>query len=80
MLVRFGELLPSRDSTLMVSLERGAGDVAPIVRALDEAGIAVETLTVVEPSLDDVFVAKTGRHLEGAEGEPQPEQAQAAER
>jgi hypothetical protein len=23
---------------------------------------------VVEPTLDDVFVAKTGQHLEGAEG------------
>jgi ABC-2 type transport system ATP-binding protein len=41
--------------------------IAPVVRALDEAGILVESLDVVEPTLDDVFVEKTGQHLEGAE-------------
>ena len=35
-----------------------------MVRALDEAGIAVESLELVRPTLDDVFVAKTGYHLE----------------
>jgi ABC-2 type transport system ATP-binding protein len=65
-LARFGEPMPSRDGTLMVGLRRGAADVAPIVRALDEAGCAVEALELVKPSLDDVFVEKTGRHLEGA--------------
>ena len=43
----------------------GASDVAKVVRALDEAGILVESLELVEPTLDDVFVAKTGEHLEG---------------
>jgi ABC-2 type transport system ATP-binding protein len=37
------------------------------VRALDAEGIAVETLQLHAPSLDDVFLAKTGRSLEGAE-------------
>jgi ABC-2 type transport system ATP-binding protein len=67
-LARFGEPLPARDGALLVSLERGASDVALVVRALDEAGLAVESLNLVQPTLDDVFVAKTGRHLEGAEG------------
>ena len=35
-----------------------------MVRALDEAGIAVESLELVRPTLDDVFVEKTGYHLE----------------
>ena len=35
-----------------------------VVRALDEAGIAVESLELVRPTLDDVFVEKTGYHLE----------------
>ena len=65
-LARFGEPLPARDGILMVSLEHGAPDVAPIVRALDDAGLCVESLDLVKPTLDDVFVAKTGRHLEGA--------------
>jgi ABC-2 type transport system ATP-binding protein len=65
-LVRFGEPLPSKDGMLLVSLERGASDVAVIVRALDEAGLLVESLNLVYPTLDDVFVEKTGRRLEGA--------------
>ena len=46
-----------------------------MVRALDQAGIAVEALELVRPTLDDVFVEKTGYHLEeeseeNAEQEP----------
>ena len=60
-----GNPLPSRDGLLLLELQGGASGVAPVVRALDEAGLAVESLDLVEPTLDDVFVAKTGRHLEG---------------
>jgi ABC-2 type transport system ATP-binding protein len=75
-LARFGRCLPSRDGVALVELESGAAGVAPVVRALDEAGLAVESLDLVEPTLDDVFVAKTGYHLEGADvDEPaEPEQ------
>ena len=66
-LARFGKPLPSRDGLLLVELEHGAAQVGPVVRALDEAGLAVESLELVEPTLDDVFVAKTGQHLEGAD-------------
>jgi ABC-2 type transport system ATP-binding protein len=74
-LLRVGDPLPARDGIVMVALERGASEVAPVVRALDEAGLLVESLNLVQPSLDDVFVAKTGRHLEGAEGEAGAEDA-----
>ena len=67
-LARFGSPMPARDGLLMVELQHGASEVGPIVRALDEAGYAVESLDLVRPTLDDVFVAKTGRHLEGSEG------------
>ncbi len=66
-LARFGRPLPARDGTVAVELESGAAGVAPVVRALDEAGIAVESLDLVQPTLDDVFVIKTGHRLEGAE-------------
>jgi ABC-2 type transport system ATP-binding protein len=66
---RFGKPLPSKDGAVLVELERGAAEVAPVVRALDEAGLTVEALDLVEPSLDDVFLAKTGHHLE-ADDEP----------
>jgi ABC-2 type transport system ATP-binding protein len=66
---RFGRPLPSKDGAVLVELEGGASGVAPVVRALDEAGLTVEALDLVEPSLDDVFVAKTGHHLEPEEPE-----------
>jgi ABC-2 type transport system ATP-binding protein len=63
----FGRPMPAKDGKVMVELEHGASDVPRVVRALDEAGILVESLDLVEPTLDDVFVAKTGQHLEGSE-------------
>ena len=38
------------------------------LRALEDAGIAVEHVELDAPSLDDVFADATGRRLEGAEG------------
>ncbi len=64
---RFGKLLPAKDGKVLVELAGGATEVAPVVVALDESGIAVESLELVQPSLDDVFVAKTGYHLEAEE-------------
>jgi ABC-2 type transport system ATP-binding protein len=49
-------------------LDQGAGDLADVVRALDGAGLKVANLQLNQPSLDDVFLEKTGRSLEG-EGE-----------
>jgi ABC-2 type transport system ATP-binding protein len=55
------------------------GDERPglvtIVRALDEADLEIAQIRQHEPSLDDVFLAKTGLTLEGAEhvdAEPEP--------
>jgi len=66
---RFGKPLPAKDGKMLVELAGGATEIAPVVRALDESGIAVESLDLVQPSLDDVFVAKTGYHLEVDEEE-----------
>ncbi|MDX6627489.1 MAG: type transport system ATP-binding protein [Solirubrobacterales bacterium] len=68
-LAPLGRLLPPKDGRCVeVEVAGGAADIPRVVRALDEAGIAVESLELVKPSLDDVFVAKTGYHLE-EEGE-----------
>src|SRR3954447_11352242 len=64
---RVGKPLPSKDGAVLIELERGAAEVAPVVRALDEAGLTVESLDLVEPTLDDVFLEKTGHHLEPEE-------------
>ena len=73
---RIGKLLPPKDGkTVLVEVENGAADIPRVVRALDEAGIAVESLELVRPTLDDVFVAKTGYHLEEESEENAEEEA-----
>ena len=47
-------------------LRDGAEQLPEIVRALDDAGVRLAHLQLHTPSLDDVFLAKTGRSLEGA--------------
>jgi ABC-2 type transport system ATP-binding protein len=70
-----GKLLPPKDGKrVLLEVEHGAADIPRVVRTLDEAGIAVESLELVRPTLDDVFVAKTGHRLERKEGEESPDQ------
>ena len=66
-LAGFGDPRPTAEGTLGVGLTAGAAEVSAVIRALDEAGIAVERLEVSEPSLNDVFAEATGYRLEGAE-------------
>jgi len=68
-LARFGHPLPARDGILMVEVERGSSEIGPIIVALNQEGLEVESLDLVQPTLDDVFVQKTGQHLEGASEE-----------
>jgi ABC-2 type transport system ATP-binding protein len=80
-LARFGEEVPASASAAATRLAEGAGDVAEIVRALDGEGIAIADLRLHAPTLDDVFLAKTGRSLEGAgagegAGEGAPQQSE----
>lgn len=46
----------------------GPASVSPIAVALAEAGVRVRSLTLREPTLDDVFLTLTGQHLQ-LEGE-----------
>jgi len=62
---RFGEPCGSEHG-VAVRLQSGEADLAGIVRALDAENLKVEQLQLHQPSLDDVFLAKTGRTLEGA--------------
>jgi ABC-2 type transport system ATP-binding protein len=72
-LERFGQRTAASPKGAAVRLVHGEEDLAEIARALDEEGLHVEHLQLHAPSLDDVFLAKTGRSLEGAgEEEPQP--------
>jgi ABC-2 type transport system ATP-binding protein len=71
-LERFGELQPSTTG-VAVRLD-GQGDLADVVRALDSAHVRVADLHLHAPTLDDVFLAKTGRSLEGSEEPPEPDE------
>src|SRR5205809_4001346 len=65
-LERFGERTRASPGATAVMLN-GKGDLADVLRALDGEGILVDDLRLHAPSLDDVFLAKTGRMLEGDE-------------
>ena len=66
-LARFGSPAAAGPKGEAVRLADGAEQMAEIVRALDADGIVVGELLLHQPSLDDVFLEKTGRSLEGAE-------------
>ena len=51
-------------------LESGE-DLVAVVRALDAADLRVADLQLHQPSLDDVFLAKTGRKLEDETSSPE---------
>ena len=77
---RFGELAGASPKAAAVRLAGGESQLAEVVRALDAEGIAIEHLQLHAPSLDDVFLTKTGRSLEGAEeAEAEAEEAAAEE-
>jgi ABC-2 type transport system ATP-binding protein len=65
-LLAFGSACAGAPDAVSVRIEQEA-DLADIVRALDAASLHVAKIQLHEPSLDDVFLAKTGMSLEGAE-------------
>jgi ABC-2 type transport system ATP-binding protein len=80
-LERFGEQTTGfGPGSVAVQLESSDGNLAQIVRALDAAGVVLSQLQIHEPTLDDVFLAKTGRHLEGSGDREEEEKEQEQER
>ncbi len=73
-LAGFGDPLPVSNGSAAVRLADGTEELADVVRRLDSEGIKVADLQLHAPSLDDVFLAKTGRSLEGAGDEEAVEQ------
>jgi ABC-2 type transport system ATP-binding protein len=54
---------------LSAGVDATPGLATSVVRALDEAGVLVDTIEVRQPSLDDVFFSLTGGHIEEIEEE-----------
>jgi ABC-2 type transport system ATP-binding protein len=74
----FGETRRNGRGSSTVQLPGGEAQLAEIIRTLDQADMRVETLQLHQPSLDDVFLAKTGRKLEGSADQQTPEPPVAA--
>jgi ABC-2 type transport system ATP-binding protein len=73
-LARFGAPVAASPGAAAVRLENGE-DLVAVVRALDAERMRVADLQLHQPSLDDVFLAKTGRKLDADEEEPAGEPA-----
>jgi len=69
-LARFGEAVTGSPKGASVRLSGGDAQLAEAVRALDSEDLEIQELQLHAPTLDDVFLAKTGRSLEG-EAEPE---------
>jgi ABC-2 type transport system ATP-binding protein len=65
-LERFGELATSTHGGVAARLRPGVDDLADVIRALDQASIRVTNVQLHAPTLDDVFLIKTGHSLAGA--------------
>ncbi|MFJ8473356.1 ATP-binding cassette domain-containing protein [Kitasatospora sp. NPDC094011] len=57
-------LEPNGEEGLRLYLEDGAAAIPRLLRALDAAGVTPGTVQLQRPSLDDVFLARTGRSLQ----------------
>ena len=68
LLAPFGESLGDGSRDVVVRLREGLAGLPAVVRAVDDAGLTLASLEIQAPSLDDVFLAKTGRSLEGSGG------------
>ena len=62
----FGGARHAKAGTLAIGLDGGPTALSAVLRALEDAGVAVEHVELDAPSLDDVFADATGRRLEGA--------------
>ena len=66
LLSRFGEETAARPGAFAVQLD-GKGHLPDVIRALDTENVRAAEINLHQPTLDDVFLAKTGRTLEGSE-------------
>ncbi|MGK2939582.1 MAG: DUF4162 domain-containing protein, partial [Solirubrobacteraceae bacterium] len=62
-LSEFGPPTAAPTGAAAVRLEAGADGLAQVVRRLDAEGIGLNTFDLHAPTLDDVFLAKTGERL-----------------
>jgi len=57
-------------NTLRLYVEDGPTALPQLLRLMDGAGIGIASMSLSEPTLDDVFLRQTGRSLRDGEGAP----------
>jgi ABC-2 type transport system ATP-binding protein len=67
--------LTSSDDQVHLYVEDGSASLPRILRLLDGAGVGVRSMSLSEPTLDDVFLHQTGRSLRDAGRRPDKERA-----
>jgi ABC-2 type transport system ATP-binding protein len=59
----FVNKLETHDDGVRLYVDDGATAIPLVLRALDAASVPIGTIELHRPSLDDVFLTKTGRSL-----------------
>jgi ABC-2 type transport system ATP-binding protein len=59
--------LTTTENAVRFRVPRGDTAMPELLRALDAAGITMQSMQVTRPTLDDVFLTMTGRSLRDAE-------------
>ena len=62
--------LETHDDSVRLYVDEGATAIPLVLRALDAASVPLGTVELHRPSLDDVFLTKTGRSLRDVESAP----------
>ena len=78
LLARAGDGGPEREGSMLRLSSEGPRVLMDVLRSLDAEGLSPASITVRDPSLDDVFLTLTGRHAEPVT-EPAAEPAAPAE-
>ena len=66
LLTRAGDGGPEREGSMLRLSSDGPRVLMDVLRSLDAEGLSPASITVRDPSLDDVFLTLTGRHAEPA--------------
>jgi ABC-2 type transport system ATP-binding protein len=76
--------LSADDGRLRLYVDDGGTALPTLIRQLDQAGVAVRSISMSEPTLDDVFLRQTGRSLRedraGAADSPGPDTARSGQK
>ena len=54
----------AKGAVLRVYSDRGGRVISPVIQAIEDNGLMVSNISLTEPSLETLFVSRTGRKLD----------------